>query len=275
MIRLCGVCGAPVPDQGYLCQGCTQRLRGVLADIPGMLDELQTARTRQTAMPASAVTAEGCSHAGDCGCGVSLPWNDHASRVATGLRNAVTTWCRRLADDTGRHPAPGDRLTAWLGEHLTDIRHHPWAPDMLADLTARREAAIRAIDRPEDRLYAGPCGGTLHLAEGVTIQCERRLWARPEDASVKCRTCGTVHIVADRQAWMLTAAADFLMPTPEIASTLTLILRVRVPKATLRSWIHRGKLTPRGDRTGTTLYRFGDAYDLWRAGDRGDEARTA
>lgn len=275
MTPLCGRCGAPVPDQGHLCRGCSQRLRGVLADIPGLLGELQTARTRRTAMPASAVTVEGCSHAGDCGCGVSLPWDDHASRVAAGLRNAVTTWCRCLSDDTGRHPAPGDRLTVWLAAHLTDIRHQLWAPDMLADLTARREAAVRAIDRPEDRLYAGPCSGTIHLAEGITIQCERRIWARPEDASVRCRACGTVHIVADRQAYMLTAAADLLMPGPKICSVMTTMLRVLVKRSTFRSWVHRGKLVRRGVRDGADLYRFGDALALWRQGDRGDDARTA
>lgn len=268
----CGACGAPTGDDAHLCQGDTQRLRGTLADIPALLAELDTTSTRQTVAPAAAIGDDPCQHHGDCGCGVALPWNDQASRIAHGLRKALVTWCRVVLDDCDVTHGPPMRGAepAWLTYAVPAIRHQPWAPNMLADLTKRRDDAEHAIDRPEDRLYAGPCGSTIDLGDGITQQCERRIWARPEDAAVKCRTCGTVHIVADRQAFMLTAAADFLMPTPEIASTLTLILRVRVPKATLRSWIHRGKLTPRGDRTGTTLYRFGDAYDLWRAGDRGD-----
>lgn len=267
---LCGHCAAPVADQGHLCHGCTRRLRGVLDDVPSLLGQLRITRARQTSMPASTITAEGCTHAGDCGCGVTLPWDDHASHVARGLRDAVTTWCRHLADDTGQHPRRGDILTAWLIGHLDDIRRQPWAPAMLTDLTRRRGEAYRAIDTPEDRLYAGPCGGTVHLGDGITVQCERRIWARPEETAVRCRACGTTHVVADRQAYMLAAAADLLMPGPQVCSVLTTILRVRVSPSTLRSWVGRGRLVKRGRRGGSDLYRFGDALDLWRAGDRGE-----
>ena len=274
MTAQCGACGAPTGDSAHLCAGCTQRLRGALADLPPLLDELDTARTRQTSMPASAIGDDTCQHHGDCGCGVSLPWNDKASRVAAGIRNALTTWCRIALEEglatTGPELA---REAKWLTWCIGIIRHQPWAPDMLADLTRRRTDALTTIDTPEDRLYAGPCNHTPADAEQP---CGRRLWARLDQAAITCRGCGTIHVVADRQAWMLEAAADILMPAPELASTLTLILRVRVPNATLRSWIHRGKLTPRGDRAGANLYRFGDAHNLWRAGDRDtDETRTA
>ena len=84
MTAQCGACGAPTGDSAHLCTGCTQRLRGALADLPPLLDELDTARARQTSMPASAIGDDTCQHHGDCGCGVSLPWNDKASRVAAG-----------------------------------------------------------------------------------------------------------------------------------------------------------------------------------------------
>lgn len=267
----CGACGAPTPDQAHLCQGDTQRLRGALADIPALLAELDTTRTRQTVAPAAAIGDDPCQHDGDCGCGVSLPWDDRASRVAHGLRNALTTWSQVLIEQNPDEASSAQaEMPQWLTSKLGDIRHQPWAPDMLADLTKRIRDAEQAIDRPEDRLYAGPCGGTITISYGISDQCRRRIWARPEETAVKCRTCGTLHIVADRQAFMLTAAADLEMPGPQICSVLTTMLRVLVKRSTFRSWVHRGKITKRGERDGADTYRFGDALDLWRAGDRGD-----
>ena len=143
MTAQCGACGAPTGDSAHLCAGCTQRLRGALADLPPLLDELDTARTRQTSMPASAIGDDTCQHHGDCGCGVSLPWNDKASRVAAGIRNALTTWCRVLLEEyqATPDPTPGQEA-AWLTRGVPFIRHQPWAPDMLADLTRRRTDAL-------------------------------------------------------------------------------------------------------------------------------------
>ncbi len=270
----CGCCGATTGDDAHLCPGCTNQLATALAELPALVAELTTAATRQTAMPTSAITAEGCTHEGDCGCGQSLPWGEHASRLRHRIRNALTTWTRCVADDCGIHPAAGDHLATWLIGKLGEIRHQPWAPDMHADITRLRNQAEAAIDQPVDRLYAGPCDGHIAL-DGIGIQqCGRRLWAKPEESAITCRACGKTHIVADRQAFMLRAAEDLEMHGVDIASALTLMLRRRITPGAIRQWDARGKLTAKREDSGRKWYRFGDVHALAVRGED-EEARTA
>jgi hypothetical protein len=293
MTPTCPRCGEPITDSAaFICNGCTNRLEGNLDDVADMLAELDTTARRQTAMPDSAVTAPDCDHAGDCGCGVTLPWNPHASSLAAGLRNAVTTWARVLIHETygaecghrsclesvgpqcwraQRIEVAAAEPAAYLALNVASIRMRPWAPDIAADFGRRMAQALQAIDRHEDRLYAGPCGSQRQ--DGTT--CIERVWARPEQPAVKCRKCGALHDVAARQTWMLDAAADLELPAGEIASALTLMTRVRVSASTIRSWAHRDALTRRNaEAEPRPLYRVGDVLALVRR-PPADEARTA
>ena len=296
MTPSCGRCGRAVLD-AFLCEGCTSALRVALRATRDLIAELRLSQTRQTAMPEASGTGPGCSHAGDCGCGASLPWDDHASRKATRLRTELNSWVRILLAETYGEPitcphpscdhrprcatrtAIWDALRdaahdpgRWLADRMSSIRLREWAPSFAEDITRRIEDGWQAVDRPEDRLYAGPCGGTLigmtaHL-EVNTATCERRLWATPEQSAIRCKACGNTVIVADRQAVMLTAAAGLLMPAGQIATALTLMLRRRVSANTIRSWAHRGILTRRDiPPTTSPTYRVGDVLDLIRRGE--------
>ena len=278
MSTLCP-CGAPITDDAYLCTPESRALRTTLTmSVPSLLGELQTTVTRDTVMPASAIGGGTCDHAGDCGCGVSLPWDDHASRVAAGLNNALTTWARVLWEEV---PGLAEPITTagWLAFNLEHLRHRPWAHEAFTDLTRRTEDGWRAVDRPEDRLYAGPCGATTQGELGPQ-RCARRLWAGLEQSAIRCPACGTTHIVADRQALMLSAASGMDLTAPEIASALTLMLRRRVSASSIRSWAHRGQLEARArDVADRALYRVGDVLELVRRGEQPTteptEARTA
>lgn len=273
----CQTCEAAVTDR-YLCPGCTNRLTATLRAVPDALIELATTITRQTAMPTttSAPTGPVCDHTDEttCGCGVRLPWHDHAARIRAQLRHTITTATRRLLTETSRPTAlilGGSPAQArWLAANTTHIAARPWAGTLDHDLAHHLDNAWRAIDRPEDRLYVGPCG-TLQPAavdrglpsRAVPAPCPRRLWARPDQTAVTCPACRTIHQVADRQETMLAAAEGLDLPGPQIASALTTMTRRRISPSTIRSWAHRGQLTQRGtDPTGRKLYRVGDVLTL-------------
>lgn len=297
----CARCGAAT--DATLCEGCTRHTRVVLDAVPEQLRELEQATIRQSSMPASAIAEEGCTHAGDCGCGVAIPWSQWPSRAGDRLRNSVATWSRVLLAETYgehltcshgtcQHTRPRCRVeveirrtmvdaahspAAYLSRHLESVRLREWAAAFAHELDRLTEDGWRAVDLPVDGLYAGPCGAPVAV-DGVGVQvCTRRIWARPEEAAVRCKACGTTHVVADRQEHMLRAAEDLLMPAKDIASSLTLMLRVRVSHSTVRGWVFQGKLTaaPAKDAKGRQVYRFGTALDLWRAGRRAGEMMSA
>ncbi len=257
MTALC-LCGQPVTD-AFLCSGCTNALAVNLQSIPDLLDELDATARRQSVMPVSAIGDPACMHDGDCGCGVWLPWNERASRCADELRNAVTSWTRALCDDLGVviPLAAVTRGAEWLASVIRAIRQRPWAGDCAEDIRGLIERGWLAVDRSEERFYAGPCGA---VTEGGA--CTYRLWARSEDTMVKCRQCGTIYSVLERQERLYAAAADITQTATELASTITLIRRERFSASTVRTWAFRGELPRVNHDPDVAAYRLGDVLAL-------------
>jgi hypothetical protein len=88
---------------------------------------------------------------------------------------------------------PADTLPSmalWLARHMDRVRQHPAAADIVAEVTAAVRQAVRAIDRPPQRVYAGPC---------PALGCGTDLLTWPGHTRVTCAGCGTVHDIAVRQ----------------------------------------------------------------------------
>jgi hypothetical protein len=243
----CAACGKPLPDTGRICHACSGRLRRQLLDIPALLAELDTTALRQ----AKTGTGQGA--------GGGTPWNEHARQAQAAIRAALTTWTRTLTARTGQLPPA--RPATWLADETNHIRLQPWADDMAADIHRVTANGWRAIDRPEDRWYAGPCGGQWATPTGTT-ECAWTLWARIDQTTIGCPQCGTSWAVDARREWLLAAADNVHETAPNIASALTIMLRTRVSPATIRKWASRGDLTPIGDRGTARLYRVGDVITL-------------
>jgi predicted RNA-binding Zn-ribbon protein involved in translation (DUF1610 family) len=140
-----------------------------------------------------------------------------------------------------------------------------WADACAHDIDHVMRAGWRAIDRPEDRWYAGPCGGDWttdrdHIR--TTTECAWTLWARLDQVNIICPQCGTSWRVDARREWLMAAADDVHETAPAIASALTIMLRVRVSASTIRKWAWRGDLQPVGERGTARLYRVGDVIAL-------------
>lgn len=261
-----------------MCTKCTATARTILLQMPALLVELHrtTARGDQITDAGNATPAD----ADDAS--VRLPWNEHAAHAAENLERTGRRIALRLARhlrELCTHPSchgrgHGPRCAAWepgivaarypwayLSTHLPQLRMTPMAPWALDDIDRHARAGWAAIDRPEDRYYAGPCGS--QPLEPLAPPCPVVLWATADQTVITCPRCRTRWDVAQRRTWLLAAARDVTAPAGEIASALTIMTRRRVAATTIRSWAHRGQLRRADDPPGPRpLYRVGDVLDL-------------
>lgn len=243
----CAVCQRLIIDQAYACGVCADDLRVELGKVAGLAAELPAVIARQTATGApTGVFARAAE--------IALPMNWTASIVDGSLRNTLSTWVRHIAEERGQiidcdsTPAA---MASWLLDRVEWIRHRPEADQIIDELTYIVGELRRAVDRPADRWYAGPCD-----------ECGDDLYARQNAAQVECRACGAVYDVTARRDWLLAAAEDTVGGPAMISAALS-VLNAPVDAARIRKWAERGRLTQYAtDARGRALYRIGDVRAL-------------
>lgn len=250
----CDLCTSPVADLAHICPACTRPLADDLADIPDLDHELDITVSRRARI--------GAGGGGGRGNEKPLPANLDADQHGRHLKQTLTSWARLISDQRGLpHPLDGLAPTArWMAGHIEWLRHHPAAGDAVTEIREAVHQVRRAIDRPLDRAYAGPCN-----------ECGTPLYGRPGAAEVACRGCTTpdgdtlVYGLTERRDWMLAAVLDKELPAADIARALTSLVRPIAP-ALLYTWVKRKKLQPVGsDDRGHALFRLGDVADLMDA----------
>lgn len=247
---LCSVewCDRPVLDQAYACQHCADRLERALGDIPALWEELDTVLTKQ-ARYAAAEFRRGEQ---------ALPFNPTASELGWVLRNTLATWCRLIGEERGRE-LPEDNpaaISGWLLGHVTWLRHHRAGHEAVEEITSAVNQIRKAIDRPAERIYAGPCK-----------DCGGDMYGKPDAAMVHCRPCGLDYSVAEMVEWMRNEAWSRLVTARE-ATTLFGRMGFTVPQKTIEKWQLRKRLVSHGeDRSGTRLYLFSEVWALVNGAD--------
>ena len=244
MNEICAVdwCDRPVGD-GYVCQHCADRLSRALGDVPALWEELDTVLTKQ-ARYAAAEFRRGER---------ALPYNPAASELGTALRGILNTWCRLIAEERGKD-LPEDTppaVAGWLLNHVTWLRHHLAGAEAVEELTNAISQVRRAVDRPAERIYAGPCA-----------DCGGDMYGKPGASSVECRPCGLEYDVAGRVEWMRSQVYGRLVTAREGAALLS---RFGMPtqQKTIDKW-HERKRVPdhETDTEGRWLYLFDDLVRL-------------
>jgi hypothetical protein len=229
-----------VADDGELCGACWEALAVRLREVPGLVDELETTITRQDKLTANRVGSRGTE--------TPLPFNGAASMAKTHLRYFLGSWARDVAERSGgRLPAwPRERVATeaamWLLDHQHAVRHHPAADDLCEELSESVWAAVRAIDRPAERVFAGWCCTALY--------------ARPGADTVTCRVCETEQAVDEARRGLLALMPDQKGSSTEVSGWLALA-GVRVPSGTIRRWAHEGRIPRHGG-----AYRVGDVLGV-------------
>lgn len=239
-------CGEPANGY-YLCGGCTQRLVGELRRVAELRRHLDATITRQTRTTANVgVTSPAAER--------PLPINLTAAAVADDLHNVLGTWAFDVA---GRHGAAitiasTADAAAYLVAHTSTLRTHPAADELHDEITDAIARAWRAIDRPPERRFAGPCD-----------ECGEDLYGRPHRAELRCGHCGAVYDAHHRRSWLLDQARDQLATAKTIARALPDLVGKPITPSMIRGYAHRGRLAPRPpDPTGQARYRVGDVIDL-------------
>jgi hypothetical protein len=194
-------CSRPRPGHQSVCRACTDGLLRDLADVPNLEHHLELARSRQVRFG---------DRDGSRSTDTALPWDERASAALHHLRNTVVGWQRAIADD--RDPPPADTLQAitdWLLQRRRLLLAHPALPEAVVDVGDAVRQARRAIDRPPERAYAGPCN-----------ECGQDLLAQPGRSTAICRICSLEYDIADRQAWMRREIDDHLAHSVAISGML-------------------------------------------------------
>jgi hypothetical protein len=236
-------CDRPVAE-GLVCMVCSDRLERALGDVPALWEELDTVLTKQ-ARYAAAEFRRGEQ---------ALPFDPVAAELGFVLRNTLSTWCRLIAEERGRVLPDTDTPAAvagWLLHHTVWLRHHKAGHEAVEEITSAVREIRKAVDRPAERIYAGPCA-----------DCGGDMFGKPGAASVKCRPCGLSYDVAEMVTWMRNEARGRLVTARE---SVVLLGRFGLPlsQKTVEKWNLRKRLTDHGeDRDGKRLYLFDDVWML-------------
>lgn len=236
-------CDRPVGD-GYVCQPCASRLERALGDVPALWEELDTVLTRQ----ARYADPEGRGN------DPALMFDTVASELGWVLRNTLSTWCRLIAEERGRVLPTADNPAAvalWLLSHVEWLRHHRAGAEAVEEITSAVKAVRKAVDRPVERIYAGPCA-----------DCGGDMYGKPDAVTVACRPCGLEYDVAEMLAWMRSKVYGRLVTAKEGAMLLSRF-GLETAQGTIDKWHFRKRLaSPSHDAEGRRLYLFDDLVTL-------------
>jgi len=246
--HLCA-CSRPSPD-ATLCARCGHLLDAALAEITeyhGLGWDLDIAISKQ-----GCIGEREQARAAN----LPLPYDERAFLAAAALRTTLFIWVGTVVWETRAtlgEPYTITRMATWLRPRAGWLRHHAKGNQALDEIRAAVADARRAVDRPPDRLYAGPCQS-----------CTTDLYARIDAAYVVCPGCDTPWEVSELRSWLLDTAQDVLATATEISRALTRYASPVTPSA-IRGYVHRGQLVPHGSRTEghreVALYRLGDVVD--------------
>lgn len=262
--RLCPVSGAVLTQDRYIAPAGVAELRRALDDLPGTIHDLEDAigrgQYRFTDRGAPARSAV-----------IPLPYNARAAdahRALTRLlvRWAVAVWETDLgARQGGLGSLERGPFHTWraVGRYLATtgcrvLPAHPDGPRAALEIIDGIRRARAVVDRPPDRVYAGPCGARYLTLEGTAV-CDAELYARPGAPDVECRRCGARHDVTSRRDAMLARVAELELPAVDLARTLTALTGATLTATAIRKWKERGVIEAcRVNVKGQPLYRVGD-----------------
>lgn len=244
MTTTCVVCTAEPAGDTFMGARCWAELEQRLADVPWLIEELDTTLSRQDKVSGSVGFISGTAER-------PLPLNLAASDAALWMRDRMASWVRDLwethAPRVDGEPVPIEvaftavGLSAWLLEHGTWIRLHPAADELWGEIVSDIRQALRAVNVAPDKVYLGMCSAVFEGEAGVPVECPEDLYGRRDRDTVRCRTCGTEHDVAARREVLARAIEDEWVPIGDLVGLLNGDGQ-RVTSSMIRNLKHRGRI---------------------------------
>lgn len=257
-------CGRPVAD-AYACDDCAWRLKQALGQIIGWDGPVGRVHGLDVDLEIALMRLSKIGGGGKRTGTMPLMYDPRASLAHAALRSTLVGWVRVAHEAYGAHGAseafPADTLPGmarWLLARVERIRHHEAAGEAVRDITGAVDHALRIVDRPADRWYAGICGANAADHDW----CHQDLYAAVGAAVIQCPACRSTWDVKARRDWLLRQAEDQLAHAALIAQALSALGTLATPVMISR-WISEKQLQAKGiDTAGRKLYRVGDVQTL-------------
>lgn len=215
----CPACTRESAD-GLACFECVNRLLSDLRTIGELWSAILERRVTGDRGPIGKGGSRGLS-----------PIPDRRKADMDAVRNTLGTWMREFEADV---PDDVPSWCEWLVRHVPEMRSHPAADELIADVSGAWHTVNRLVDIPADRVLVGFCA----ICAGETVEW---LYAEPDAVQVVCHRCkiagvDSAYDVTTSRAQMLEQAKPYRGTPIEVAGL------VGVPVKTLRSWMRRGWL---------------------------------
>lgn len=237
-------CTRPSGD-AFVCAPCIDDLEVCLGDVPGLEEDLTVLVMRQARFGS-----------GGGGERSRLPFNPPAADRLAHLNSALVSAVKQITEQRGL-PKPqlvgASAVSRWLLSNVRAVAMDEGGGDIVADIKREHVAAMRAIDRPKDRLFIGNCD-----------KCATPMHAPEDRDEYVCRTCTTEYVVSERVEQIRAKIRERLCTVGQLVQVCgSQYERVKVSRHQVNRLVAKGRLVRRGsDRDGDALYRAGDLLDL-------------
>lgn len=252
-------CENTCPPGMAVCSDCANDLALSLLYVPLIAGALEDAHVKGQRFGASGTGVPNPDES-------PVPFSPRASEARVELLAALTEAADAIAHrrECFRPLNTFVALSRFLAASVSWIRAEHDGPEMVRHLQTVIRSASRVVDRPADVVMLGHCNGTTEAGE----TCGAVLYSPANRVQVTCRTCGYVHEVQDRRAWLLGAAEEIELPAAALQRAVD-GLGVEVTAKQLEHWAARGRLVRAGtirvlNRERPT-YRVGDVLDIVNA----------
>lgn len=237
-------CPRPVGPGGALCRGHVTGLAQHLHELPGALDLLML--PRRSGAPLARIARHEHSEVGPPDATVDL--RDHAYWVLA-LWVTLTVEEGRLVR---RPQSTVAAMCAWLAGRLDVITGREWVKDLAEEVAElhRRAKGLAAVSEVQ-RIPIGPCPQPTECDVATRTERPDRACAGQVTAvlglraplTAECGSCGMVVPLERLTRLGGQMGAGAALSSEEVA-LVTAFEGRPVNRATLRSWVHRGFLSP-------------------------------
>lgn len=237
-------------DNMYLSRHQQQEFTSLMVKVGWIVEELDVTITRQSQFGAAYETGKSSED--------PVYFHEAAADVAYDLHGALSSWVNEICTQR-QLTYPGvdrsARLARWLWQHVIDLALTTDASTALDEIRDAVKRAERVIDRPQGRMYVGPCGEQQDAG-----RCGADLYAVVDKPVVRCRECGATHPVDERRRALREEVRNLLGTASEIAKLLPWILDSPITRKRITYYANRKQILPRKSN-GETVYQIGEVID--------------
>lgn len=257
----CVTCDGKARTGVRMCRGCEHKLEAWLNDVPDLCEQLEVTITRQDKFQVGRDGGRSTTK--------PLPFNERASAIKHDLTHCLNFWAREIgltASDLQFHPLPKSTdpkpVSEWLSSHKHLIVTHLSAGSCFRDIETAVRRSRQIIDRPPDKVFAGPCNTEVRGFGGSAF-CTEDLYAQPGKPTAVCKMCHTEHDVQKRREWMLEQINGQAADAGLLASILNQ-LDFQISSSTIRRYGAEGLLTVVSrDAKGVPRYNVGEVIRVF------------